>query len=113
MKHCDRILKISGINTSEYRYNHPAEIETLHIHNCPFCHNYHVYLVKVLRIPLLYKINSAEIKKLKKQDRLVRFFCCPVTGRDFPVTMTLFHTSREVIQNIEVVGLKKTRKTAS
>ncbi|MFH1160088.1 MAG: hypothetical protein V1733_03975 [bacterium] len=113
MKQCENIRKTSGIHTSVCRFDHPEEIETMHIHDCPFCHTHHVYLVRVSRLPVVERKNTTLIRTLKKRSRLVRVFFCPVDGRHFRAILTLFHTSREVIRNIEVIGLKKSLKTAS
>ena len=113
MESYDNIQKKSGIHTSVCRFDHPEEIETMHIHDCPFCHTHHVYLVRVSRVPVTERETTTLIRTLKKRSRLVRVLFCPADGRHFRAILTLFHTSREVIRNIEVIGLKKSPKTAS
>jgi len=110
MKHYGNFQTTSGIHTSVCRFDHPEQIEPLHIHDCPFCHTRHVYLIRVSRIPLPDRKNTSLIQKLKKRSRMTRVLFCPANGNHFLTTLTLFHTSREVIGNIEIIGLKKPAK---
>ncbi|MBC8315333.1 MAG: hypothetical protein ISR55_13385 [Bacteroidetes bacterium] len=112
MKQCDRTWKRSNFSTSGYQHNYSEEIEKLHIHDCPHCHSHHVYLVQVSRI-LTNTTNTTIKKKLHNRTNLIRFFCCPEAKSRFRGMLTLFHSSEEIIQNIEVVGLRKKSKTAS
>ena len=112
MIQCNAALNESGINSSVYRFKPYTETETLHIHNCPLCHGHHAYCVKVSRISIIHEGSRAELAKRINRASLVRFFLCPDVTKTFRVTLTLFHTPTELIKDIEVIGLRKSRKIA-
>ena len=70
-------------------------------------------MVRVSRVPVTGNTPVNEILKFNSRNQLIRYFICPNTGNRFRGILTLFHSPHEVIRNIEVLFVIRSKRYAS
>jgi hypothetical protein len=80
--------------------------ETLKIENCPICSKSHIYGLKVQRAYVTKLLTQYDMRERPVAKSYTRYFICPTKQEKFQATITLFDSSSNRIESVDIIGLK-------
>ncbi|MBN1186445.1 MAG: hypothetical protein JXB49_29485 [Bacteroidales bacterium] len=82
------------------------DIEILRIDRCPICNESHSYNLKVKRTHIIKMLIPGEEREQPIARRYTRYFFCPSKQEKFQATITLYDTSWDRIEAVDIIDTK-------